>query len=112
MVLPKVTESRRNSSGRDLRTHSRNVVPPKTPEIIQIPGRFSALGTESTIAVVGRKQETRARVKVEPESPDNTVYPTSPASRRRDYKEEAKVVRKSDSSKENEKRKAYDDDDW
>ena len=92
-MVPKATESGRNSSARDLRTQSRNVVPPRTPEIIQIPGRFSALGTDSTIAVVGRKQEPRARVKVEPESPDNTVYPTTPASRRRDYREETKVVK-------------------
>ncbi|KAI4949290.1 hypothetical protein J4E91_005028 [Alternaria rosae] len=49
-------------------------------------------------SVVGRKQETRVRVKVEPESPDNTVYPTSPASRHRDYRKEAKVVKTERSS--------------
>ncbi|KAI4678490.1 uncharacterized protein J4E84_008746 [Alternaria hordeiaustralica] len=48
---------------------------------------------EAHLSQLGRKQEPRARVKVEPESPDNTVYPTTPASRRRDYREETKVVK-------------------
>lgn len=97
-MVPKVTESRRSSSPGDPPTPSKSVVTPKTAEIIQIPGRFSALGTDSTIAVVGRKQETRVRVKVEPESPDNTVYPTSLVSRHRDHRGEAKVVKTKRSS--------------